>query len=303
MQNYSYALITAAKNEEGFIERTIKSIVNQTWLPKIWVIVSDGSTDCTDELVMRWSELCRFIRLLRIDNQSARAFSSQAFATNAGYESIKDTEFDFIGFLDADISVEPSYYEALLKTFRANPQLGVAGGEILERRGKTFEPRVGNSDDNVAGAIQFFRRQCYEDIGGNLIPLQYGGHDFVANAMARRAGWLVRSIPGLPVLHHRPTGTAGAGPCRARFRIGLQDYFLGYQPLFALGKCVRRISHPPIGLGSIAECFGYLLPWLTRKRRTVPDEFVRYLRQQQLQRVFHSAIRTEENTQAFRKSA
>jgi poly-beta-1,6-N-acetyl-D-glucosamine synthase len=291
MRDDSYVLITAAKNEEAYIERVLQSVVNQTCLPESWVIVSDGSTDRTDDIVREWAKSYEFISLLRLNNGGARVFSSQAFASNAGYDRIKDSAFEFIGFLDADITFDSTYYQKLLNIFAAHPQLGVAGGEIFERVDGEFQPRAGNSIDSVAGAIQFFRRQCYDEIGSRLIPLRYGGHDFVANAMAMKAGWQVRSVSGLPVFHHRTTGTAGTSILRARYRTGLQDYFMGYQALFAAGKCVRRISHPPLAVGSVAEFLGYFLPWVTLRRRTVPDEFVRYLKQQQWRRFIHPAYR------------
>jgi hypothetical protein len=109
--------------------------------------------------------------------------------------------------------------------------------------------------------------------------------------MAMKAGWQVRSVSGLPAFHHRPTGTAGTSLLRARYRTGLQDYFMGYQALFAAGKCIRRASHPPFALGSVAEFFGYFLPWVTLRKRTVPAEFVRYLKQEQLRRFLHPAFR------------
>src|SRR5436853_7182100 len=114
MRNCSYALITAAKNEQSYVRQILQPIVNQTQLPQIWVIVSDGSIDRTDEFVVEFARNYDFIRLLRLDNEGTRAFSRQASASNAGYDSIKHMEFDFVGFLDADISLNVSYYETLL---------------------------------------------------------------------------------------------------------------------------------------------------------------------------------------------
>lgn len=290
MSNFSYALITAAKNEDNYIRRMLQSVVDQTRPPKVWVIVSDGSTDRTDEFVMDFAWNHDFIRLLRLDNQGVRAFSSQAFASNAGYGGIKHMEFDFVGFLDADISLDASYYEKLLTICKANPRIGIAGGEIFEYQSGRFQPRFGNSEDCVPGAIQLFRRQCFEDIGARFIPLQYGGQDFVANEMAKKKGWEVRSFSGLPVFHHRPTGTAETSLWRARFRLGMADYFMGYQALFEICKCIRRVTMWPFCIGSVLQFCGYVYPGLTRQRKTVPDEFVRYLRQDQMRRVLHSVL-------------
>jgi len=285
MSNLSYALITAAKNEESYIRRTLASVVNQTQLPKVWIIVSDGSTDRTDEFVMEFARDREFIRFIRLENQGDRAFSGQAFASNAGYEAIKETEFEFVGFLDADITFDSDYYEKLLAMFLANPQLGVAGGEILEHRSGLLGPRFGNSKDNVAGAIQFFRRRCYEDIGSHLVPLQFGGHDLVANIMARMKGWEVRTFSDLPVVHHRPTGSAATTLWRALFRRGKEDYTIGYSALFEIAKCIRRMRERPFVIASALALCGYIVAWLTCQRSVLPDEFLRYLRQEQVSRI------------------
>jgi len=285
MSYLSYALITAAKNEESFIGQTLESIVNQTRLPKIWIIVSDGSKDRTDELVMEFASKQEFIRLLRLDNKGARAFSSQAFALNVGYEAIKETEFEFIGFLDADITLDSVYYEKVLAIFQANPRLGVAGGDILERRSGRLQLRFGNSKDNVAGAVQLFRRRCYEDIGGRLIPLQFGGHDAVANIMARMKGWLVQTLSDLPVVHHRPTGTAATTLWRALLQSGKEDYVIGYNPVFEIGKCIRRTMQRPFVIASVLRFCGYVCTWFTCQRKGLPDEFLRYLKQEQMSRI------------------
>ena len=289
MGDKSYVLITAARNEEAFIENTLKTVIAQTRLPKTWLIVSDGSTDKTDDIVRDHARHWDFIRLVRRDNSNKRGFSNQAVASNYGYESIKNMEFDFVGFLDADISLPVSYYEQLLARFDANSRLGIAGGRIIEPAGRRYEPRFGNAADEVAGAIQFVRRACYDEIGG-LIPLRWGGHDAVANAMARRKGWEVRSFSDLDVMHHRPTGTAGTTVWRARFREGMQDYFMGYHPLFEIGKCIRRFSEPPYIVGGLLRLCGYLWPAITRQKRMVPPDFVDYLKQQQLGRLFPSAL-------------
>jgi glycosyltransferase involved in cell wall biosynthesis len=286
MRNSSYVLVTAARNEEGYIPNTLQAVVNQTRLPGAWVIVSDGSTDRTDELVGDFACRHDFIRLIRLDDKGTRAFSSQAYASNAGYESIKHAEFDFVGFLDADISFSSSFYEDLIGRMEADPRLGVAGGVIVEERRGRFEVRYADSARHVAGAIQFFRRQCYEDVGG-LIPLRWGGHDAVANAMARRKGWEVRAFSDLRAFHHRPTGTAGTTIRRARFREGMQDYFMGYHLLFELGKCIRRAMEPPYLAGSLLRLGGYLWPGLMRQKPMVPPDFVHYLRRQQIRRLLH----------------
>jgi glycosyltransferase involved in cell wall biosynthesis len=284
MQSNAYVLMTAARNEERHIRKTLQSVVDQTQLPKRWLVVSDGSTDLTDQYVRDFAGRYSFIRLLRLDNAGERSFSSKSFALNAGYAEIRDVEYDFIGILDADVSLPPNYYEQLLAKFDMQPRLGVAGGVIVEARRGEWQRRYSDSIDDVAGAIQFFRRKCYEDTGG-FMPLKWGGEDAAANAIARQKRWQVRTFTQLRAYHHRPTGTAGASVRGARFREGAQDYFLGYHPLFELGKCLRRLLEPPYFTGSLLRLCGYCWPRIQGEPPTAPAEFVRDLRQQQMRRL------------------
>jgi GT2 family glycosyltransferase len=98
----SYALVTAAYNEEAYLEQTILSVSRQTILPEKWIIVSDGSTDQTDEIVRRYAEGCSFIDLYRITEEHPRNFAAQVNAINTGISRLDRSAYDFIGNLDAD---------------------------------------------------------------------------------------------------------------------------------------------------------------------------------------------------------
>jgi len=287
MQSSTYVLITAARNEERHVRNTLQSVVDQTCLPKKWVIVSDGSTDLTDQYVRDFASRYSFIQLLRLDNAEERSYSNRAVALNVGYAELSHIDCDYVGVLDADISLPPNYYEELITSFHMQPRLGIAGGVIVEDRGRGWQTRYAESGSEVAGAIQFFRRTCYEDIGGYM-SLKCGGPDVIALTVARQKGWQVRTFMHLRVCHHRRTGTAGVSEPRAKFRQGVQDYFLGYHPVFELGKCFRRILEPPYGIGSLLRLCGYLWPRIKGERPAVPADFLRKFRQQQMRRLLRA---------------
>lgn len=98
-------LITPARNEEAYIVKTIQSLINQTILPKKWIIVSDGSTDRTDDIVKRYEANYDFIQLLRREPDTSRNFASKVYAIQAGFKLLNGIEYDFIGNLDADVSI------------------------------------------------------------------------------------------------------------------------------------------------------------------------------------------------------
>ena len=200
----SYVLVTAAYNEEKHIERTIQSVIAQTVLPRKWVIVSDGSTDQTDEIVRRYSQDHPFITLSRISEDHPRNWSAQVMAINHGYDLLTASEFDFFGNVDADISFAPNYYEILLQRFTCDSEMGCAGGYICEEDNGVFKNRLSNSTSSVAHAVQLFRRACFE-VAGPYQVLKFGGPDWVAEVRARQFGWKVVAFPDLKVNHYRPT--------------------------------------------------------------------------------------------------
>ena len=278
-----YILITAARNEEAYIEKTILSVIAQTILPAKWAIVSDGSTDRTDEIVKQYADSHNFIQLLHKSTDQERNYGAKAKALKLGYEQLANLEYDFVGNLDADVSFEPIYYEKALSKFDANELLGVAGGLRFDLWNGRFR-QVRPARNSAGGPTQLFRRQCYEEIGGYL-PLRFGGLDTVAETMARMHGWEVETFPDLEVFHYRSTGTAGGGRVRAKFKAGILAYSVGYHPLFELTRCASRLFDRPPVVGSLSLLAGYCWASLKGYERQVPDDFVRYLRSEQVARM------------------
>jgi biofilm PGA synthesis N-glycosyltransferase PgaC len=279
----TYALATAAYNEEKIIEKTIQSIAAQTLPPKKWIIVSDGSTDRTDEIVKAYSERYPFIELYRISEDHPRNLTAQVNAINAGFSSLKAMDCDFIGNLDADITLEPDYFESLLKHFAQNPTLGMAGGFIYEEQGGQFESRPSNSISSVAHGVQLFRNECLQLMGGYK-PFSWGGADTYSEVFLRMMGWRVESIPGLKAFHHRPTGQ-GFGSIRYGFRGGLMDHYIGTHPLFEMFRVVRRMRAKPYVVGGLIRLAGFIWGYCSGARLEVSPEYIRFVRREQMHRL------------------
>jgi len=174
-----YVLITTARNEVAYIEQTIMSVIGQTVLPLKWIIVSDGSTDGTDDMVKKYAVDREWIEFVRMPERSKRNFSGKAHAFNAGYARLKDMDFDLVGNIDADITFEGNFFEYLLAKFAETPSLGVAGTTYTEDSFTGYNYNIVNIED-VTGHCQLFRRECFEEIGGyvpinvvELIPWPY----------------------------------------------------------------------------------------------------------------------------------
>ena len=278
----SYVLITPARNEAQFIELTLRSMIAQTALPLRWVIVSDGSTDGTDDIVQKYAAEHRWIILLRMPERAERHFAGKVHAFNAGYEQVKNLPFDIVGNLDGDVSFEPDHFEFLVRRMAENPQLGVAGAPFREG-GVQYDYRYSNIE-NVWGGCQLFRRACFDGIGGYL-PLKGGCIDHVAVISARMHGWKTRTFTERVCAHHRPMGTALQGVLRAKFKLGAKDYSVGNHPLWQLSRSLYQMTRSPLVVGGLMLGAGYLSSFVRRRKNSVPEEIVKFVRREQMQRL------------------
>lgn len=279
----SYVLVTPARNEARFIESTIQSVVAQGSRPLRWVIVSDGSTDGTDEIVSRYADAHDWIELLRMPERKERHFAGKAYAFRAGKERTDDLSYDVIASLDADITFDSEYFSFLLGKLAADPALGVVGTPYEEKSGEIFDYRF-TSLDHVSGACQVFRRECYEAIGG-YVPVKRGTIDCIAVISARMKGWKTRTFTEKVCQHHRITGTAQASLAKANFNTGVMDYVMGNHPLWQLFRAAYQITKKPYIFRGLALETGYLWSFLRRVERPVTHEFVKFHRREQMARL------------------
>lgn len=278
----SYILITAARNEEELIENTIQSVISQAVLPNKWIIVSDGSTDRTEEIVSKYLAVHPWMELLKMPAHKNRNFASKVHCFNAGYQKVKQSHYDIVGNLDADITFEPDYFEFLLGKFAANPKLGVAGTPFVEGTGH-YDFRYA-SIEHVSGACQLFRRECFEEIGG-YIPVKEGGIDWIAVTTARMRGWTTRTFVEIKCFHHRKIGTGDSGQLAAIFKYGKKNYLLGGHPLWQMFRAFFQMRKKPYVLGGLLLISGYASGFLTRMKRPLSRELLLFYRREQMTRL------------------
>lgn len=278
----SYVLITPARNEAQYIEFTIKSVVGQTVTPLKWVIVSDGSTDGTDDTVRRYAAEHSWIELVRMPERRERHFAGKVGAFNAGRAAVRDLPFDVIGNLDGDVSFGPGHFEFLVGKFATDPRLGVVGAPFTEG-GHHYDYRFSNIE-NVWGGCQLFRRECFEEIGG-YTPVKGGGIDHIAVVTARLKGWKTRTYTESVCQHHRVMGTAQTSALGARFRLGAKDYSVGNHPLWEFFRMAYQMKHRPVITGGLALAAGYLGSMVRGVERPVSKDFVAFTHREQMQRL------------------
>ena len=278
-----YVLITPARNEEAFIEKTIESVAKQTVLPLKWVIVNDGSTDDTGNKVRRFLGEYPWIELIEFPVRKERNFAAKVFAFNAGQESVKNLDYEVIANLDADTSFDADHFEFLLNEFRKNPRLGVAG-TIFKEDGYSSETDSFEGENHVSGQCQLFRRQCFEEIGGYR-PNKAGGIDWMAVTSARMMGWQTRSFREKWFFHHRKLGTAERGRLKSSFSYGEKDYYLGGHPVWEALRVAFRMTRKPYIIDGAALGSGFLWAFLSRQKRAVSKELMKFHRKEQMQKL------------------
>lgn len=286
----SYVLITPAHNEENFIEGTIQSMVRQTIPPIKWVIVSDGSTDATEEIVSKYAKEHSWIELVVRPKHADRQFAAKVKAFNAGYEQVQKLQYDLIGNLDADLTFDPDYMEYLIDKMEGDEKLGVIGTPFVEgenRKGYDFRYA---SIEHVSGACQLFRKACFEEIGG-YTPIKGGGIDWVAVTSARMQGWKTRTFTDRVLMHHRKMGTGRGNILQARYRLGREDYYLGSHPLWEFFRSFFHMLQEPFIIGGIAIFTGYFLAALKKVKRPIPEELVAFHRKEQMDRLVGKFLR------------
>src|SRR6266852_3661313 len=253
----TYVLVTPARNEAQFIELTMKSVLAQTVRPLKWVIVSDGSTDGTDEIVKKSAADHPWIVLVRMPERQERDFAGKVHAFNAGYARVRDLDYEVIVSLDADISFDADYFSFLLGKLSADPTLGLVGTPFQEVSGQTYDYRF-VSIEHVSGACQAFRRECFEAIGGYR-PVKGGSIDHIAVISARMRGWMTRTFTEKVCTHHRQMGTGQWGHVlTSRFKLGCKDYAVGNHPLWELFRTTYQMTKGRLFLGGLALGTGYL---------------------------------------------
>lgn len=277
-----YVVVTPAKNEGAFIELTLKSVIAQSIRPTKWVIVSDGSTDNTDEIVRKYAAEYDWIELLSLPQSAERNFSGKVHAFSAGYDRVRELDYDFIASMDGDVSFDREFFSFLLEKFERNPRLGLAGTPFVDQ-GKTYDFRF-SSTEHVSGICQLFRRECFQSIGG-YVPVKGGGIDVIAVMTARMKGWETRTFPEKVCEHHRLMGTGTHTSIGAKFKLGQKDYALGNSPVWQIFRSVYQMTKKTFVIDGFAIFSGYFWCMLRGVERPISAELVQFRRREQWQRL------------------
>jgi glycosyltransferase involved in cell wall biosynthesis len=272
-------MVTPVYNESQYIAAMIDSVRGQTVPPAKWVIVDDGSTDDTAEIVAAYAVRCPFIELLRRPRREQRLPGGEK-AIEQAFRQLELSDYDFLARFDADLILESKYVERILGEFDCDPRLGIAGGGLYIEKGGDMELEV-EPAYHVRGAVKMYRRQCFEEIGGLTTDI---GWDTIDEVYAWTRGWNTRSFFQYRVIHCRPTGL-GLRANHIYYERGKAEYFSWSSPLFVMIKSIK------IALGELAPgkalsfLTGFLFGYVRQERRIEDPLFVRTRRIQQRHRL------------------
>src|SRR5258707_349479 len=101
-----YLLISPCRDEARYGHRTIESVLRQSMLPALWIIVDDGSTDATPRILANYAAHVPFIRILtRADRGDRKLGGGVIDAFYTGYETVNPVDFTYVCKLDLDLDL------------------------------------------------------------------------------------------------------------------------------------------------------------------------------------------------------
>ena len=275
-----FVIISPVRNEENLITKTIQSVLSQTVKPLEWIIVNDGSTDSTKNIIEEYTKKFHWIKLINLDDRGYYYPGTGVVnVIKKGFERISENNWDYLVKLDCDISVEDNYFENIFNEFNNNPKLGIASGAIylVNGNGKK-EIKEKSQDDHPWGASKVYRRKCFEDINGwKAIP----GWDLADLLAAQMKGWDTRCFDQYKIFHYRKTGTRRSDITSGMFLLGRFHFRYGYGIFYTFMKSLYRLAEKPIIIGGVSIFLGYLYAFIIQEERLFEKDMRKFLRKKQ----------------------
>jgi poly-beta-1,6-N-acetyl-D-glucosamine synthase len=282
--NRSYVVVITARDEAEYLQGTLDSLVGQSIPPTEVVIVNDGSSDDTGTIADAAAEQYDWIHVVHRADRGVRKVGGGVIETfYAGYEVIKTEDYSYLCKLDGDLTLPNAYFEGVMKKMDADPRLGGASGKVFNPVGDGVkEERI--IDQMVSGAVNFWRRACWEEIGGYVKMVMWDG---IAMHRSRMFGWTTRSFrdDDLKIIHHRLMGSSHKNILHGRMRWGRGQWFMGCHPIYIFASGVNRMFERPYIIGGLCIIAGYFQGMLKGLDRYEDLEFRKFLHNWQLTRI------------------
>jgi poly-beta-1,6-N-acetyl-D-glucosamine synthase len=276
----TYVTITPARDEEQLLPAVITSMANQSSPPTRWIVIDDGSSDATGEILDRAANAYPWLEVHHLPKDRPRAAGGESVIMQFLPAEVWQG-YDFILRLDADLSFGPSMTGQLMTEFTRDPLLGIAGASLFEPSPEGWcESR--QPSFHTRGAVKMYSRACFAAIGGLDSGL---GWDTLDEARAMMHGFRTHCFRHIHARHHRPQGTA-EGIVKGRLAAGRAAYRIGYSPLFMLARSARRMFQQPFVIGGAALLAGYFEGYLRKLPKGASRDLETFIRHEQFSRLF-----------------
>lgn len=299
----AYLLISPCRNEADFMRRTLNSVLAQSVQPAKWVIIDDGSTDDTPAILADYAARHDFIQVVTKPDRGHRAVGPGVIeAFYHGLDQVDAAAYSYLCKLDLDLDLPPRYFEILMMRMEENPRIGTCSGKPWFRTasGRWVSEKCG--DEMSVGMTKFYRRECFEAIGGFVREVMW---DAIDCHKARQLGWIAVSWndDNLRFEHLRLMGSSQKSVFIGRRRHGFGQYYMGSDPLYFIATGLYRMAHPPYVLGGLATIQGFLGAWLRREVRHQDTELRAFIRAYQRRALKVGKVRAVAEIEAERAAA
>lgn len=282
-----FLIVIPTHNEQKNILFCLESLKNQTFRDYEIVVVNDGSTDKTQEIVSAFISdpmISDKFSIINLEKSEHEPGAKVVRTFNKGLETADLSRFDILCKFDADIIFPENYLKKLNALYEENPKAGIVSG-IVKIKKSVFEKNLAfdfkdeknhwifeniSSKNHVRGPIKSYRKQCFEDMNG-LRPVL--GWDNIDVMLAKKHGWEVVTIKDLWVKHLRPTAYKYKN--QKAEKLGEYFYNIGLSlPLTVISSAKSALKNK-----SVSEFFLTLKSFLKQNgKRKISDEEIKFVR-------------------------
>lgn len=272
----SYILVTPCKNEEKSLLDLIFSVKNQTIKPTLWLIIDDGSTDNSPQIINRAKKENSWITSFRLKEGKRDIGIKYAYVCKTGFDYVikfckeHKIKYHYIGLVDADMVLDKDFFEKLMAEFEKNPKLGIASGGVYNNCKGNFVWES-SREDLPRGGARLWRKDCFEETNGYQCT---SSPDVVSNVKAMLRGWEIRQFKEIKAIQSRPTSSA-EGLWKGYYKRGFFYYYLNYNPIIAFSKGLTYCFRKPYYIG-LFFLYGYFRGLLKRQAKIKDKEIRAY---------------------------
>lgn len=262
------------KDEEKILRDVIESVINQTVKPLFWLIVDDGSTDNSIEIIQNFGSKYNWIKSIHLPPHERDIIFHVSYVYKNGFDFIikyckeNKINYSFIASIDADTILEPEYFEKILHEFEINGKLGIASGGLYHEI--DGELKLSTKMENFpSGTGRVWSKKCFFDTGGfSLEP----SADSISNVKATLRGWDIKRFNEVRMIEKRLTSSA-EGLWIGYKCNGHMAYYLNKNPILVLLNVFQYTLRKPHYTG-ISFLLGYITACVKREER-IKDRKIR----------------------------